>query len=60
MFSIALLILFFSKGKKKKLSVNATFYCYIPVSECKAWAKELAEKRDKAELSKETMGAMKL
>jgi hypothetical protein len=46
---------FFSKGKKK-LSANATFYCYIPVSECKAWAKELAEKRDKAELSKEVMG----
>lgn len=45
----------FFKGKKK-LSANATFYCYIPVCECKAWAKELAEKRDKAELSKEVMG----
>ena len=43
------------KGKKK-LSINATFYCYIPVSECKAWAQELAKKRDKAELAKEAMG----
>lgn len=41
---------------KKKLSANATFYCYIPVSECKAWAHELSEKRDKAELTKEVMG----
>jgi hypothetical protein len=38
---------------KKKLSANATFYCYIPVSECKAWAQELAKKREKAELEKE-------
>ncbi len=40
----------------KKLSANAMFYCYIPVSECKAWAQELARKRDKAELQKEVMG----
>lgn len=40
---------------KKKLS-NANFYCYIPVSECKAWAQELSKKRDKLELAKEIMG----
>jgi len=43
-------------GGKKKLSASANFYCYIPVSECKAWAQELNKKRDKAELTKETMG----
>jgi len=43
------------KGKKK-LSANANFYCYIPVSECKAWAQELSKKRDKLELAKEIMG----
>jgi len=43
------------KGKKK-LSGNANFYCYIPVSECKAWAQELSKKRDKLELAKEIMG----
>jgi hypothetical protein len=43
------------KGKKK-LSVNARFYCYIPVSELKAWAEELSKKRDKAELAREVMG----
>jgi len=41
---------------KKKLSANANFYCYIPVSECKAWAQELSKKRDKLELAKEIMG----
>lgn len=41
---------------KKKLSANANFYCFIPVSECKAWAKELSMKRDKAELANEVMG----
>jgi hypothetical protein len=41
---------------RKKLSANAMFYCYIPVSECKAWTQELAKKRDKAELQKEVMG----
>lgn len=45
----------FLKGKKK-LSANANFYCLIPVSECKAWAQELAKKRDKAEVNKEVMG----
>lgn len=45
----------FFKGKKK-LSANANFYCYIPVSECRAWAKELALKRDKVEVQKEVMG----
>jgi hypothetical protein len=43
------------KGKKK-LSANANFYCFIPVSECKAWAKELSKKRDKLEVAKEVMG----
>lgn len=43
------------KGKKK-LSANANFYCYIPVSECKAWAQELSKKRDKLELAREIMG----
>lgn len=43
------------KGKKK-LSANANFYCFIPVSECKAWAQELSKKRDKTELAKEIMG----
>jgi hypothetical protein len=46
---------FLFKGKKK-LSSSATFYCYIPVSECKAWAQELSKKRDKTELEKEVMG----
>jgi len=46
---------FFIKGKKK-LSANANFYCFIPVSECKAWAEELNKKRDKAEYNKEVMG----
>jgi hypothetical protein len=43
------------KGKKK-LSANANFYCYIPVSECKAWKEELSKKRDKKELAMERMG----
>ncbi|MGV8081756.1 MAG: hypothetical protein AB2L22_17040 [Syntrophales bacterium] len=43
------------KGKKK-LSANANFYCFIPVSECRAWAQELGKKRDKTELAKEIMG----
>ena len=43
------------KGKKK-LSANANFYCFIPVSECKAWAQELSKKRDKLELEKEVKG----
>lgn len=41
---------------KKKLSAKANFFCYIPVSECKAWAKELEKKRNKAEYDKEVMG----
>jgi hypothetical protein len=45
----------FFKGKKK-LSRNAMFYCYIPVSECKAWALELSKKRDETEVAKEVMG----
>lgn len=46
---------FLFKGKKK-LSANANFYCYIPVSECKAWAHELAVKRSKAEADAEAKG----
>lgn len=41
---------------KKKLSEKAKFYCYIPVSECRAWADELQRKRDKIEVQKEVMG----
>jgi hypothetical protein len=41
---------------KKKLSANANTYAFIPVSECKAWARELAQKRDKSELVKEANG----
>ena len=36
--------------------MNPTFYCWIPVSELKAWAEELSKKRDKAELAREVMG----
>lgn len=41
---------------KRSLSANANTYCFIPVSECKAWAQELAKKRDKSEVQKEIMG----
>lgn len=41
---------------KKKLSANANTYCFLPVSECKAWAQELSKKRDKSEIQKEAMG----
>jgi hypothetical protein len=41
---------------KKRLSANANFYCYIPVSECKAWAAELEKKRNKPGYDKEVMG----
>jgi hypothetical protein len=41
---------------KKQLSANASTYCFIPVSECKEWAQELAKKRDKLEVNKEAMG----
>ena len=39
---------FFGKVRKAK----ATPFVFIPVSECKAWAKELAEKREKPEALK--------
>ncbi|RPH50805.1 MAG: hypothetical protein EHM85_08975 [Desulfobacteraceae bacterium] len=45
----------FFKGKEA-LSNNANTYCYIPVSECKAWAKELSKKRDKKEYIDEVSG----
>lgn len=41
---------------KKKLSAKANFYCFIPVSECRAWADELEKKRNKPEYNKEVMG----
>jgi len=43
------------KGKKV-LSRNASFYCYIPVSESKAWAEELKRKRNKREVAEEVIG----
>lgn len=47
------------KGRKKITSFpfGPTFYCYIPVSECQAWRKEIEERKlKKEELERERNG----
>lgn len=41
---------------KKKLSDGGNPYAYIPVSECKAWAVDLAKRRDRIAAKREAEG----